>query len=186
MNDYLRSVGGGFAGALRFRGRDRRARFWPYAIFVFGLGQIVGMAAMTPALLRFQLEMLQRSGRLPGDGGPYGEMQAMIPFLSDTMRLGALIGAVTVALLAAAVVRRLHDCDRTGAWGLLPLPFPGAAAILANRAVVGVASSSRPDMSAFAGLFANNLVYMAALGWLIYLLVGEGTPGSNRFGPPPQ
>ena len=186
MNGFLNSIGGGFAGLLRFRGRDSRARFWPYAIFVFALGQVVASAAMTPAIIQIQLQAFERAGRAPAQADPFEAMADMAPFLSGTMRLGALIGAVTVVLLAAAVVRRLHDCDRTGKWGLLPLPFLAAAATLAYRGLDGFTAPGRPDFGAFAGLFLSNMVYLAALGWLVYLMVGEGTAGPNRFGPPPE
>jgi uncharacterized membrane protein YhaH (DUF805 family) len=85
----------------------------------------------------------------------------------------AVVAAILVALLAAAVNRRLHDRDRRGYWGLIPLPFLAAGMAL------------MPEMSTNIALIANFLAYLYGLALLVYFLVGKGTPGPNRFGPPP-
>ena len=46
-------------------------------------------------------------------------------------------------------------------------------------------SQSVPDMTMFVGLFFNNLIYLASLGLLIFLLAGEGEKAENRYGPSP-
>lgn len=188
MNELLKSIGRGFAGLLRFGGRDGRGRFWPYAVFVFGLGQIGAMAAMMPALVRMQRWAIERIQAGPDSypATPFEGAPDLVPLLSHMILLGSAITGLTILLLAAAVTRRLHDCDRRAYWGLLPLPFVAAAAILTRKAIAGMAALDKPDMGPFMGVFLNNLVYLCALGWLIYLLVAPGTPGSNRFGPPPD
>lgn len=189
MNGFVRSIGRGFAGLLRFGGRDRRGEFWPYAVFVYGLGQIAVMMTVMPALMRFQMIAFQQigSGAMgPGRGQAAAPLSGDLgPLLWDMAALGAAFTAAIIILLAAAVSRRLHDCDRPSYWGLLPIPFLAAGLLLSRDAFAGFGGSGRPDTSAFFGLMVNNLLYLGALGWLIYLLVGEGTRGPNRFGPPP-
>ena len=192
MKNILRAIGRGFAGLLRFDGRDGRASFWPYAVFVVFLDQIGVMAAMLPAIDRIyryilaQLEQTQTGG--PGDHSVEITSNApdLGPIMPGMVGVATLVTAITVALLAAAVVRRLHDRDRRGYWGLLPIPFIAAGLALMPRIFTGfLAEPEAPDMPAFLALVLNNLAYLGTLGLLIVLLAGPGTPGPNRFGPPP-
>ncbi len=192
MNDFLKSIGRGFAGLLRFGGRDSRARFWPYAAFVFAAAQIAAMASLMPIFARVFRYALENPGQTRVDSGPgyysieiLGNAPELAPVFEDAMNLGAILTAFTLLLLAAAVARRLHDRDLRGYWGLLPLPCLVAGLVLMPRAAAGISSAGEPDPGWLAGLFANNLAYLGALGWLVYLLAGAGTPGPNRFGPPP-
>lgn len=192
MNDFLKSIGGGFAGLLRFGGRDGRLRFWPYAVFVFALAQIASMASIMPLFTRIMRHALEHPERTRVESGPghfsveiLGSAPELAPIIEYAMGISGIVTAVAILLLSAAVARRLHDCDRSGYWGLLPLPFLVAGLALMPKAVAGMSSAGEPDLGWLAGLFANNLAHLGALGWLIYLLAGAGTPGPNRFGPPP-
>jgi uncharacterized membrane protein YhaH (DUF805 family) len=181
MNDVLTSIGRGFAGLLRFRGRDSRARFWHYAGFVVVAAQIAGLAAIVPMLARFQRFALAHPDRASIASGPgyhfveiRGEAPELEAVTAGLFKVAAVVAAILVLLLAAAVIRRLHDGDRRGYWGLLPLPFLAAGMVLMPRG------------SASFALIANNLAYLYGLALLVYFLVGKGTPGPNRFGPPPD
>ena len=88
------------------------------------------------------------------------------------------------ALLAAAVARRLHDLDETGLWGLMPLPFLAIDIVGFPRALSYFAQQIA-DPWLFAGLFANNILYLATLGALLAMLSRDGVPGPNRHGPVP-
>jgi hypothetical protein len=39
-------------------------------------------------------------------------------------------------------------------------------------------------LKVFGLMFANNMIYLASLGLLIFLLTRPGQPDENRFGPP--
>lgn len=96
----------------------------------------------------------------------------------------ALINAVAVLLLAAGVARRLHDRGRTALWGLLPLPFMVAGTLVARRTIA--IASGEPGQ----GPLDNMVLLVGPMTWvalivLVVLMVGEGEPGPNRFGPPP-
>lgn len=194
MKNVLRAIGRGFAGLLRFGGRDSRAGFWPYAGFVIVVVQVLGIAAMVPPMIgriqRYALEHPEQT-RVSSGPGHYsieikGNSPDMVPIMTEILAGTAIVAAVTVALLAAAVARRLHDRDRRGYWGLLPLPFLVAGLALMPKAFAGIAADPEvPDLSAFLALILNNFAYLGMLGILIVLLAGPGTPGPNRFGPPP-
>lgn len=178
MKAILRSIGHGFAGLLRFGGRDSRLDFWPYAALIVFFAQTGGMLTMLPVLTEFQRFILE----LPRVSGPPDIGAAMAATVGPVI----LVNAASVALLAAAVARRLHDRDRRGYWGLLPVPFLAASLALMPSLFAGFATRDGvPEPWPLLALILNNLAYFAALGFLIVLLAGEGTRGPNRFGPPP-
>jgi uncharacterized membrane protein YhaH (DUF805 family) len=105
----------------------------------------------------------------------------------DTFVLFAGVsGALFVVMLAASVVRRLHDTGRSGLWGLMPVPF--LAIGIAAFARIRSSFHSAEDLldAYFPLLMANNFAYLALLGLLIYLLARPGSRGPNRFGPHPR
>jgi uncharacterized membrane protein YhaH (DUF805 family) len=192
MNDIHKSIGRGFAGLLRFRGRESRARFWHYAGFVLVVTQIAALAALIPILAQFQRYALAHPDRAHVVSGPgyyfvelRGEAPELAPVMTSLFKVAAVVAAILVILLAAAVIRRLHDRDRRGYWGLLPIPFLAAGMVLMSEMSAG-AGSEQPDMPPFLALIANHLAYLYGLALLVYFLVGKGTPGPNRFGPPPD
>lgn len=97
--------------------------------------------------------------------------------------LAAMI-AIVVLLLAAAVTRRLHDGDRSGAWGLLPLPFLAAIfALTQNRRPLPELWADSPLL--VVGAVACGLAYLATFLLLAVLLGTKGSEGPNRFGAEP-
>ena len=152
----------GIARTTRFSGRDAPEAFWPYAFIVL----ILAMLALGACVALF--------ARL-GAGPAYAGLDVW---------LGVAV-AVAVALLAAAVTRRLHDRDESGLWGLMPLPFVAIDVVGFPRALTNYALGVA-DSWLVAGLFANNLVYLATLGGLLVMLARDGTPGPNRYGPAPD
>ena len=193
MKTILRAIGRGFAGLLRFDGRDGRAAFWPYAVFVAFLDQVGVMAAMLPAIARIYRYILTELERARMAAGPVdqpvessGHAPDLGPLVPGMVGVMTLVTAITVALLAAAVVRRLHDRDRRGYWGLLPIPFMAAGLALMPGIFTGaLANPDAPEAWTFLAFVLNNFAHLATLGVLIVLLAGPGTPGPNRFGPPP-
>jgi uncharacterized membrane protein YhaH (DUF805 family) len=187
MASIKRAILHGLRNVIRFRGRDARAQFWPYAIFTYIMVAAISLTIAVPIMVRAILEAAARAG--PGNGsidyGP-GHISLRVsggdlPDMSDFFLVVVVSGVVTVLLLAAAVVRRLHDTGRSGAWGLLPLPFTVTAAIMFPKVMGG----EEPPMDLFFLLFANNIVYLLALGFLIYLLLRRTIEGPNRYGDMP-
>jgi uncharacterized membrane protein YhaH (DUF805 family) len=181
------------AGNLaRFSGRDTPGQFWPWAILIFVLGTIAAMFVMVPAILRSMLAMFQM---LDARRHPAGEPVPPEVLEAFMAQYGAELGALwlpmaainfgSALLLAGAVVRRLHDRDRTGLWGLMPLPF--MAISLANMPAAAAMMTGGANLTPLerAASSAGSL-YMLALIVLIVLLVGDGTRGPNRFGPDPR
>lgn len=64
------------------------------------------------------------------------------------------------------------------------MPFLTIGLTLFPGFVSKTMSQDNPDMDGFAMLFANNMLYLALLGLLAYLLARKSSAGDNRFGPP--
>jgi uncharacterized membrane protein YhaH (DUF805 family) len=193
LNGLIASLRSGFGGLLRFSGRESPALFWPYVGVLFAAAMMTAGAVMVPimatAFARMQAfaaehpeQATVRSG--PGhysitiEDAPPGLMPDVSPFVEA---MSVMIVAM-VLLLAAAVTRRLHDRGRAGFWGLMPIPFLVIGLYGAQRLL---ADFENLDFRLFGLLFANNLLYLASLGLLVALLLGQSDPNPNRYGPPP-
>jgi uncharacterized membrane protein YhaH (DUF805 family) len=160
----LSAIRHAFANLAHFEGRDCRRQFWMFALFVLVVVQAGMMAVIVPLM-----------------DDPIGGPE---PAFGQVIRGVAIVSAVAVLLLAAAVARRLHDTGRSGAWGLLPLPCLFFGLYKMSQFFAGLARRD-PEPGSFTLIFVNNLVYLACLGLLVFLLARPGVPGDNRYGPPP-
>lgn len=192
MNPIRYSV----ANLLRFSGRDRPGQFWPWAGVVLGGVFLAWMIAFFAQLAKMGPKIDQIAREHPEqvtvEQGPghysvriEGHHPELMPdFVTLTYIMLAIL-SVAAVLLAAAVVRRLHDSDMRGWPALIPL-----ALLIVGMAQMGsyfsaAMTQDELDLGAFGRIFLTNLAYLASLGWLVYLLVRKGTAGPNRFGDPP-
>ena len=91
--------------------------------------------------------------------------------------LTALLWLATIVPSTAVGARRLHDTNRSGWWQLLAyIPYlilllirPGAGSALGAVALAGIVSL---------------IALVCAIVVLVFMCLA-GTPGDNRFGPPP-
>jgi len=191
----MKAIRHGLAGLLRFSGRDAPGWFWPYVAFVIVMDFAAGAVIMVPSMLDSFRRMQAFAAAHPDQATVertatsysiqiHGYHPELMPNLGDMAAGFAVMVVITILFLAAAVSRRLHDRDRRGAWGLMPLPFLAAGLTIMPRLFAGF-SGRQPDMGLFGLLFLNNLVYLALLALLIVMLAGRGTEGANRYGPPP-
>jgi len=177
MSTFGDSVRHGLRNLVEFRGRDNRARFWPFAGVVVGVVLVVGNA-VSVVLFVLTAVLVQRTSTDSLDSGEPVFAVAVTAFMVVT----AAGAAATIVLLAAAVTRRLHDRDLRGAWALVPVLLLGTAFTFFAR-LIGT-FEEEPDPLLFAAGFINNLVYLASVVALTWQLARAGSPGDNRFGPP--
>lgn len=185
----------GFRRLADFSGRDRRGRFWPYALVVVALVYVGLAGVMIPMMAGVFAEAAAYAAANPDQAtvvtGPgYYSVQIhdpnaiALPDFSLFFTAVGIAGALAVILLAAAVTRRLHDTGRAGWWGLPPVAFLTTGLLLFPRMMDQMMQTEEPSMGLFFLLFANNIVYVICLLGLIILLVLDGTRGPNRYGPP--
>jgi uncharacterized membrane protein YhaH (DUF805 family) len=181
---------------IRFSGRDSRGQFWPYAVFVYLLISVLSMVAALPLLMGTFARAHEYAQTDPDKAdinygpGHYSiriqdSSADLMPDFSSFLIVIAACCALTIGLLAASVVRRLHDTDRSGLWAVLPLPFLFMG-LFASSQIFGNLEGLAGNPGMFVLLFLNNLVYLATLGVLVILLILRGTAGPNRFGQPPE
>jgi len=181
-----------FRRLATFTGREDRASFWPYAGLAFGILTVVGAAMFLPMMAQSMKAMQAFAAQHPDQvtmvSGPgehsisaHGAISGLTPSRAAlTLYLGVTFG-LAILLYGAAVVRRLHDRGKTGAWGLLPLPFILYSAIQMPRMFGSMASGGQPDLGLFFSVFFSNLLYMASVLALIVLLAGASDPRPNRY-----
>jgi uncharacterized membrane protein YhaH (DUF805 family) len=172
MDGFFAAVRHNLIGLLRFHGRDRPGQFWPYVAVVFASLFVIAASVILPPMASTMAAASQASFQTSGPPNIQGIIQPLI-----------LLSASAVALLAAAVVRRLHDRGCSGLWALPPLLFLMAGLALTPRLYRNFATAPDPDFNLFFLLLANNLLYLISLILLVFLLSGAGTSGPNRFGP---
>lgn len=115
---------------------------------------------------------------------PSGHPASTVEF--QTIIVGVAIGmAIFIALTLAAVWRRLHDCGRTGAWGVLPVLF-ASVSFAGMFHLMGDVPARGSVSAVFPLVFLSNLAYFGSALALVVMLAIPGMPGANRFGPDPK
>lgn len=158
----------------RFDGRDRPGQFWPYAGTVVVLDFVVWIVAVNAAMNRVTLST-NAVGRSvsPATNGS--------DIFSSLLLVMAALALITILLLAASVVRRLHDRGSSGWWGLLPVPFLFLG--LLGMTVFRSGAAGAGTSSLFLLLSLNNIAYMVSIVVLIVMLAWSSEPRDNRYGP---
>ena len=180
---------------LNFNGRQARGQFWPFAGSVVAFSFVGMMLIMTPAMNSSFARMHEFAREHPElatiEQGPgsysisiRGHHPKLTPDFDLIVSLAVVMFALIAGLLAAAIARRLHDCNKRALWGLMPIPFVVFAGILMPRLFAQFGDTA-PDMGLFSALLVNNFLYLGSLFFLVILLAGEGTRGDNRYGPRP-
>lgn len=185
----------GFSKLLQFSGRDTRGEFWPYAGAVFVLFFVTNFVVIASMMVGLLMDASAQAAMHPS------AVAVTAPSSTDAYMVTETAGAeppavfklffaiypvmitMVVLLLAAAVVRRLHDRGVAGFRGLLPVPFL-AIGMMMMPIVMGVFTTGTPRFDLFGLLFVNNMLYIVALVALIVLLAQPGSTRANRHGEP--
>lgn len=208
----MRSVSEGFRNLTIFTGRMPRRLFWPFAGVVFGVGYLLYMIALFPAVggvlsvaasspvpMEAPGAVIAPSAPSPKPNGylmttrstefptqiAHDEAVLVSPIISAMLWAVAAFVAILIATLAAAVVRRLHDSGRSGWWGAMPLPFLIIGLVMMPLMMTATLGPEDTGVMLMTLLFANNVIYIAAIIALIVLLVQPSQPHSNQYGDVP-
>jgi uncharacterized membrane protein YhaH (DUF805 family) len=193
-------------GLFDFSGRENRQPFWLWILIVYIVQLVVMMIAMIPLMISWvdQMTPAMQGDRHKLDNDPQAVFQMMMPMMQNMMMVILAITVLFLVLTVAAVVRRLHDSDRSGWWAspyyamqivspiVMAWIFPRYFTIMTSMA--SAKPGSPPDMTspAFQQAMQSmslmslvNLLSFAILVMMIVFLVLPGTVGSNRYGDDP-
>ncbi|HST37502.1 MAG TPA: DUF805 domain-containing protein, partial [Allosphingosinicella sp.] len=147
---------------------------------VYVVNAVLAQAAVMAGMLRAM------------EAGKHGDEAARRAFAEIFTRVEglwlpfAISQGIAVLLLAAAVSRRLHDCGRSGAWGLLPLPFLVFGIWQMPTTFQFAPGTVLAPAYPWAAAIVTGPLTFAALAALGVLLARKGTAGPNRFGEDPR
>lgn len=167
----IEAVRNGFRGLLRFAGRDNRPTFWWWFLAVYIVATLVTMAFTIPFFVSMTASLIE-AGRAP-DGGAAAEAvmaSGMADYMHALVWVSIGSAALMTVLLAAAIVRRLHDAGYSGWLGLVPLAAQGLALARLPSEMDRIVAAMQTGM---AGGQVNSMSYssMSLLGWVPLLLV---------------
>lgn len=145
--DIIQAIASGFSNYFNFSGRTIRSAFWYWYLFIFCCASLI---IQSPRLLAV---------------GP------TIASLSAWIYMAFVAGTLVPSI--AVLIRRLHDLDRTGWWGL-SIAIPPAIEVFGLIAGVPAAA------------ITGTLLFLIGCIVLIVLCCKRGTSGPNRFGPDPR
>jgi uncharacterized membrane protein YhaH (DUF805 family) len=184
----------GLSNLINFSGRDARSTFWYYVLFVVILRFAGGIAISLPMTVRATAVAMEAVQAHADTATINARMMALV---AETMPmvvwLGVALALVTALLLAASIVRRLHDIGLSGWLVLIPAGLQGIVLAQAPAAIERVKEalarydgSAAPDPTAM----MQGQGMMVLLGWLPVLfivVVGviKSNEGPNRFGEAP-
>jgi uncharacterized membrane protein YhaH (DUF805 family) len=115
--------------------------------------------------------------------------------LGDSGLLQTLYSLFTFVPGLTAVVRRLHDIGKSGWWllrwhlvvGIVTLMFFAYLFVLVGTALFMGAMDVFPRNGMFISITLFYCAFiLAAIIWLLALLVKRGTPAPNKYGPDPN
>ena len=180
-----------FKHLLVFYGRDSRQTFWYWFLFLF----IVNIAATLIMTLPVTMDAVAVGYDAAKDGDEAAAQAAMMSQMAVVMKrvivISLAVGVINLMLMAAPLVRRVHDSGNTGLWAIVAgAIYLASLALTWSRADEAVALMRRlaaahdPQMAlgmqtrvAWDGLLGYvPLIMVIAFGLL------KSTPGPNRYG----
>jgi uncharacterized membrane protein YhaH (DUF805 family) len=179
---------------LVFYGRDSRQTFWYWFLLLFIVNIAAGMAMAVPMTINAMV-----AGIHAAKGGDEAAAQAammtqMAAMMGRLIALSIAIGVANVLLIAAPLVRRIHDSANSGLWAILAAVIYLISLGLAwSRSTDSVAlmrrlaAAQNPDVAL---QMQGQMAWDALLGYVpIVMVIGFGllksTPGPNRYGTEP-
>lgn len=199
MNLFSRHL----TGLFDFQGRENRQPFWLWVLITYAAQYVVGTLISIPLMMASFQTMQPMFGRDPKSFDQHPEL--MMHAMEPTFRWGLIVNAILMLamflLLAAAVVRRLHDSDRSGWWAspvfaiqiaipimfatIFPAMFETFGRVRPNMSQAEKNAIFDPTMQSFALLWSTGMLGFLLTIVLIVFLVLPGTVGPNRFGDDP-
>lgn len=176
------------------RGRDARQTYWFWFLFVFLLNVAASLVMTVPMLVSViasGLEVARSGDQAAAESLMLGEMSGNV---RQMMAMSAVLGCMNLALMATALVRRLHDSGNTGLWALVAgaiylasLALGWSRADDAATLMRELAATSDPSQAI---AVQTRMAWDALIGYVPLIMVVvfgllRSEPGPNRYGEEP-
>jgi uncharacterized membrane protein YhaH (DUF805 family) len=183
----------GLANVLNFEGRDARQTFWYYVLFAYLLNLALSMVFVVPAMIGAFTASFQAAMQHPGDEAAAQAVAsgAMSGIMEPMMWVGAISAVLMLVLLAASLVRRLHDSGLSGYWALVPGLFQVLGLIMMpaqmNRMMAALSSGGAGDPLGGVTAMQSQIGFTSLFGWVAIIAViifgvRKSNEGPNRYG----
>lgn len=179
-----------------FQGRDGRQTFWYYILFIVIARIAIGIGLAIPMIggAMGQAITAAKSGVVDQQALTASVVSQMAPWIPIMAYVSIGVGVVTILLLMAALVRRLHDSNKSGWWALIPLLAEIVALWVSYRAIdrMDVALNQAMQQIQSGGMIQHQQEASALrlMGWVAIIAVivfgiMKSTEGPNRYGETP-
>jgi uncharacterized membrane protein YhaH (DUF805 family) len=175
---------------LTFAGRENREPFWLWMLVVYVAQTVISMIASVPMFVW----MFQRIGHAVAthDIDKLKDQQAMFhdmaPLMTWLAVVSVVLGVLFMVMVAAAIVRRLHDGNRSG-WWAVPVALLNIASQVSSLMMMAAGKLTPVPGHPFAATQQSfgliQFVALLAVVILVVVLILPGTDGDNRFGSDP-
>jgi uncharacterized membrane protein YhaH (DUF805 family) len=176
----------------RTDGRESRQAFWFYMLFIVIVRIVLAIAVSVP----LAIASFAAASRAAREGVDPHALSARIMhdnsgWLHASVWVALVVGFVTILLVMAACVRRLHDSNRVGLWVLVPLvayAISLAASFTIGSHLIDAMTMGGTDpatLKAARGTTPYGVFELIALISVIVFGVLPSTAGPNRFGARP-
>jgi uncharacterized membrane protein YhaH (DUF805 family) len=180
------------ANLTNFQGRDSRPTFWWYVLAIVLVQIVLGIVIAVPMMGGMVTSMIDaaQQGTDPQTAQAMA-MGRMLSSMQDWVAYGAGLSVISIALFAAAFVRRLHDSGKPGWIVWIPIATTvisqGLGLLYMGDAMAAMqAAMSSGDVDAMTGVQRDMQLYSSVgyLGYLVVILFGvmDSTPGPNKYG----
>jgi uncharacterized membrane protein YhaH (DUF805 family) len=186
----MKLFSGHIRGLATFTGRENREPFWLWMLIVYVAQTMLSMVASVPMFVW----MFQRIGHAVATSNPdeLKDQQAMFHDMAPLMMwmgaVSAVLGVLFMLMVAAAIVRRLHDGNRSG-WWATPVALLNIASQVSGLMMMAAGKLNPVPGKPFAATQQSfgliQFLALLALVGLVVMLILPGTDGDNRFGPDP-
>jgi uncharacterized membrane protein YhaH (DUF805 family) len=183
------------ANLTNFEGRDSRPTFWWYVLAIMLVQMVLGIVITVPMMGGMVTSMVDAAQQgMDPEAAQAMAMGRMLSSMQDWVIYGSVLSAISIALFAAAFVRRLHDSGKPGWIVWVPIATTvisqGLGFLYMGDAMAAMQTAmSSGDLETMAGVQRDMQLYSSIgyLGYLVVILFGvmDSTPGPNRYGDAP-
>ena len=198
----LNAIKYNLSNLTNFEGRDARQTFWYYVLMIVVVQYAIQIIASIPMYVSMFGGMFRAIRDNPGDpnagaAAVEGMMADMMGSIQTLMIVTTIVGVISVGLLTASFVRRLHDAGFTGWIAVIPIAFYLGALgynfvffdqmeeIMRDAMVAGMEGGGSNPIAMQAEMGVMGLV-----GWIapiVGIIFGAwpSTDGPNKYGTEP-